>query len=159
MTFITPDPRDRRRATVEIKTALRDLSLQLALLNRQVGTRVSLKDIDLDCLDLINRHGPLTPTTLARHANLHPATLTGVLDRLERAGWITRERDPSDRRAVRVRALRDRNGELLSLYSGMNSAIDAICADYTDSDLALLTDFLTRATTAGHTATQNLSAP
>ncbi|MFG2651475.1 MarR family transcriptional regulator [Streptomyces sp. NPDC048436] len=154
-----PDPRDRRRATTEIKGALRALSLQLTLLDRQVSARVSLKDVDLDCLDLVNRDGPLTPTALAGRANLHPATLTGILDRLERAGWIARERDPSDRRAVRIRALRDRSGELISLYAGMSSSIDAICADYTEADLALLTDFLTRATTAGHAAAQHLAVP
>ncbi|GAA2076996.1 MarR family transcriptional regulator [Streptomyces albiaxialis] len=159
MSSVTPSPRDRRRATTEVKGALRELSLQLTLLDRQVSARVSLKDVDLDCLDLINRTGPLTPTALARQANLHPATLTGILDRLERAGWIARERDPSDRRAMRIRALRDRNGELVSLYAGMNSAIDAICADYTDADLALLTDFLTRATAAGQHAAQDLAAP
>jgi DNA-binding MarR family transcriptional regulator len=38
------------------------------------------------------------------------ATITGILDRLERGGWAARDRDPSDRRAVRVRALLDRNG-------------------------------------------------
>jgi DNA-binding MarR family transcriptional regulator len=158
MSSVTPDPRERRRATVGIRTALRELSLQLTLLNRQVSARVSLKDIDFDCLDLIDQHGPLSPTALGRLANLHPATVTGILDRLERAGWIARERDPSDRRAVHVRALRDRNGELLALYAGMNSAIDTICADYTDAELALLTDFLARATSAGRAAAQTLSS-
>jgi DNA-binding MarR family transcriptional regulator len=158
MTSVSPDPRDRRRAITEIRDTLRELSLQLALLNRQIGTRLALKDIDLDCLDLIHRHGPLTPTALAGRAHLHPATLTGILDRLERAGWITRERAPADRRAVHVRALRDRNPQLLSLYSEMNSAVETICADYTDSDLAVLTDFLTRTTTAGQSATRNLAA-
>ena len=48
----------------------------------------------------------------------HPATITGILDRLERGRWVARERDPTDRRAVVVRALRDRNAELFHLYSG-----------------------------------------
>ncbi|GGV66386.1 MarR family transcriptional regulator [Streptomyces longisporoflavus] len=159
MSSVRPNPRDRRRTTTEIKGALRALSLQLTVLNRQVSARLALKDVDLDCLDLINSNGPLAPTALARQANLHPATLTGILDRLERAGWIARERDPSDRRAVRIRALRDRNGELISLYAEMNSAIDTICADYSEADLALLNDFLTRATDAGQEASRNLAAP
>lgn len=53
-----------------------------------------------DCLDLINRHGPLSPSNLARQAGLHPATITGILGRRENAGWIARERDPADRRAI-----------------------------------------------------------
>jgi hypothetical protein len=53
---------------------------QLSLFNRQVGAQ-DLKDVDMDCLDLINRHGQLSPTALARRAGPHPATRTGILDR------------------------------------------------------------------------------
>ncbi|MFF7251481.1 MarR family transcriptional regulator [Embleya sp. NPDC008237] len=106
--------RRRRRATVDVKEGLRAPSLQLSLLNRQVSTHLTLRDVDLDCLDLVNAHGPLSPSALARRAGLHAATMTGVLDRLERAGWVSREPDPSDRRGTRIRALRDRNAEDLA---------------------------------------------
>jgi DNA-binding MarR family transcriptional regulator len=161
MTSVTRDAaakRRQRRLTAEIKEALRELSIQLSLLNHQVGTRADLRDVDLDCLDLINRHGPLSPTTLARRAGLHPATMTGILDRLENGGWIVRERDPNDRRAVTVRALRDRNAELYRLYSGMNSSMDRICADYREIELALLAEFLRRTISAGQTAADRLAA-
>src|SRR5215204_2311689 len=150
------DPRRRRRLNTAIKDSLRELSLQVSLLNHRVGARLALKDIDLDCLELVARHGPLTPSALARRAGLHPATLTGILDRLERGGWVTRERDPSDRRAVVVKALRDRNGELLRLYSGMNASMDEICAGYGESELELLADFLRRTAKAGGRATDEL---
>jgi DNA-binding MarR family transcriptional regulator len=149
--------RRRRRLNTSIKESLRELSIQLSLLNHQVGARLDLKDVDLDCLDLINRHGPLSPTTLARRAGLHPATMTGILDRLERDGWITRDRDPVDRRAVTVQALRDRNPELFRLYSGMNNSMDQLCAGYDDAQLELLADFLHRTTNAGQTATEQLA--
>src|SRR6266498_1470897 len=136
----------RRRLVTEIKESLRELSIQLSLLNHQVGAHADLKDVDLDCLDLISRHGPLSPSALARRAGLHPATMTGILDRLERGGWITRERDPADRRAVEVRAIRDRNTELFRLYSGMNTSMDQLCAGYSDDQLELLADFLRRTT-------------
>jgi DNA-binding MarR family transcriptional regulator len=149
--------RRRRRSTRAIKESLRELNIQLALLNHRVGARLDLKDVDLDCLELIARHGPLTPSALARRAGLHPATMTGILDRLERGGWVTRERDPSDRRAVVVRALSDRNGELLRLYSGMNASMDEICAGYGESELELLADFLRRTANAGGRATDELA--
>jgi DNA-binding MarR family transcriptional regulator len=133
------------------------LSVQLSLLNHHVGAHVDLKDVDVDCLDLINRHGPLSPSALARRAGLHPATMTGILDRLERGGWVARDRDPSDRRAVVVRALRDRNAELIGLYSGMNTSMDQICADYGDTELELLADFLRRTANAGRSATDELA--
>jgi DNA-binding MarR family transcriptional regulator len=149
--------RHRRRLSAAIKEALRELSIQLSLLNHRVGARVELKDVDLDCLDLISRTGPLSPSALARRAGLHPATMTGIIDRLERGGWVARDRGTSDRRAVLIRALRDRNSELLHLYSGMNTSVDQICAEYSDAELRLLTDFLRRTADAGRTATDELA--
>jgi DNA-binding MarR family transcriptional regulator len=149
----------RRRLTTSIKDSLRELSNQLSLLNHHVGARLELRDVDLDCLELVARHGPLCPSALARRAGLHPATVTGILDRLQRGGWITRDRDPDgpDRRTVAVRALRDRNAEMFRLYSGMNSSMDQICAGYTDAELELLADFLRRTTGAGRDATTELA--
>jgi DNA-binding MarR family transcriptional regulator len=154
----SPDAqRRRRRSTTAIKEALRELSIQLSLLNHRVGAQVDLRDVDLDCYDLINRYGPLTPSALAGRAGLHPATITGILDRLERGGWVARHRDPSHRRAVLVHALRDRNAELYRLYAGMNTAMDQLCAGYADTELELLADFLHRTATAGQDATDHLA--
>jgi DNA-binding MarR family transcriptional regulator len=154
----TDAARRRRRLITAIKESLRELSIQLSLLNHHVGAHVDLKDVDLDCLELINRHGPLSPSALARRAGLHPATITGILDRLERAGWVARERDPSDRRAVVVRGLRDRNAEIFRLYAGMNASMDQLCAGYSDEQLELLADFLRRTSNAGRDATDELAS-
>jgi DNA-binding MarR family transcriptional regulator len=147
----------RPKLTAAIKASLRELSIQLALLNQQVSARVDVRQVDLNCLDLISRHGPLSPSTLARLAGLHAATLTGVLDRLERGGWVTRERDPVDRRAVVISPVRKRNAELLRQYAGMNRAMDRLCATYDVEELKLLSDFLSRVADAGHGATDELA--
>jgi len=151
--------RRKRRQAGAIRAELRALAIQLSLLNHQVSAKLELKDTDLDCLDLIWRHGPLSPSALARLAGLHPATLTGILDRLQKGGWIARDRDPDDRRAVSLRALRDRSGELLGHYAGMNVAVEQICADYTEAELELIAGFLRRTTGAGKSATGELTAP
>ncbi|OLB66948.1 MAG: MarR family transcriptional regulator [Actinobacteria bacterium 13_2_20CM_2_72_6] len=160
MSSIAPDApearRQRRRLTTGIKDGLRELSNQLSLLNHHVSARVELKDVDLDCLDLVARHGPLSPSAIARRAGLHPATMTGILDRLERGGWVTRERDPADRRAIVVRASRERGAELFGLYAGMNSSLDRLLAGYGEAELELLADFLRRTTDAGRAATDEL---
>ena len=152
--------RRRRRLTATIKDALRDLRNQLSLLNHRVGGRLNLREVDLDCLDLIARHGPLSPSALARRAGLHPATMTGILDRLDRGGWISRGRDPDagDRRTVAVRARRERSAEVFALYAGMNASLDRICAGYTEAELELLADFLRRTGAAGREATEELTA-
>ena len=148
----------RGRLNRAVKESLRELGAQLSQLNHSVGTRLDLKAADLECLDLIARYGPLSPSALARHAGLHPATMTGILDRLERGGWIARDRDPADRRGVILRALRDRTTEVFRLYSGMNAAMDQICAGYEDDELELIADFLRRTADAGRTAVEELGA-
>ena len=152
--------RNRKRLKLKfaIKQSMRELSVQLSVLNHQVAAHLDLTDIDLDCLDFISREGPLSPSALARRTGLHPATMTGILDRLEQRGWIARDRDPSDRRAVVVRANRTRNAEVMRLYSGMNTSMDRICAGYGEPELELLADFLRRTADAGRNATDELSA-
>ncbi len=140
-----------------IKLTMREFNNQVSLLNHQVGSRVELRDVDLDCLDVIAMHGPVSPSELARRAGLHPATITGILDRLEKNGWVVRERDAADRRTVQVRALPDRAGELFRLYSGMNGAMDTILDDYDEAELAVIADFMDRATAAGRVATEELA--
>ncbi|MGH3586306.1 MAG: MarR family transcriptional regulator [Pseudonocardia sp.] len=162
MTSISSANDDRtrhRRLAREVKESLRELGNQLSLLNHHVGARVALKDVDMDCLDVVARHGPLSPSALARRAGLHPATMTGILDRLQRGGWIVRERDPeaADRRSVTVRVVRGRTAELFRLYRGMSTSLDALCAEYTEADLAMIAGFLRRTSSAGEAATDELS--
>jgi DNA-binding MarR family transcriptional regulator len=149
--------RRRQRSTSEIRNSLRELRIQLSMLNSRIGSQLELKDVDLDCFDIIESHGPLSPTALARRAGLHPATMTGILDRLERGGWIVRERDPSDRRAVVVRAIRERYAELMRQYAGMSRSMNRLLAHYSESELELIADFMRRTIEAGRDATEDLA--
>jgi DNA-binding MarR family transcriptional regulator len=149
--------RRRQRSSAQVRESLRELRIQLSLLNYRIGSRLDLKDVDLDCLDILDVYGPLSPSALARRAGLHPATMTGVLDRLERGGWIARERDASDRRAVVVRILRDRHAELMRFYSPMNRSMNKILAKYSDSELEAIADFMRRTVDAGRSATDELT--
>ena len=145
-----------RRAD-RVREALRDARVQLSVLNHHVGAGVGVRETDFDCLDLVSIHGPISPSTLAKLAGVRPATMTGVLDRLERDGWIARDRDTADRRAVLIRVRPERNAEVLALYSDMNTALDRICADYDDAQLDAIAAFLRRVQDAGVAATTTLS--
>ncbi|HEY5832862.1 MarR family transcriptional regulator [Streptomyces sp.] len=149
--------RRRKRLTNRIKDGLRDLSVQLALLNHQVGAHVDLRDSDLECIDLVSRYGPIGPTALAKRAGLHPATLTGILDRLERGGWVVRTPNPTDRRAILVRIVKEKESELAAMFSGLNTAMDGVCADYEDTELVMIADFLLRTARVSRIATDDLA--
>jgi DNA-binding MarR family transcriptional regulator len=141
-----------------VRRSLNDAALQMVTLQRRVGARLGMRDADLECYNLIHNEGPLTPGELARRTGVHPATMTGILDRLERAGWISRTREEGDRRATRISALKERNRELFDLLAGMNSEMDDVLHDYSPDELRTIASFLARTTDAGRHAAEVLAA-
>jgi DNA-binding MarR family transcriptional regulator len=151
------EARRQRRAVAEAKRNLRNLRIELAMLNHRIGGRAALKDADLDCLDVLVRHGSMSPTELSRRTGIHAATMTGILARLERDGWIVRERRENDRRAVVLAPVPDRVREIFDHYEGMNIALDDILGGYSEDELRVIVDFLERATDAGRRVTDALA--
>ena len=149
--------RARRRRIAAAKQSLRELRIELAVLNHRIGSKIEIKDLDLDCLDMIVRHGPISPTALARRVGVHLATMTGILARLESGGWIVRDRVVDDRRAVLVRGVPDKQRDIVRLYARMNSALDEILDSYSDDQIDLIVDFLRRCTQAGQMATDRFA--
>lgn len=141
-----------------IQQGLRKLTQQLHRLNDAVGARVELLPGDLEVLDMLGRDGPMSPRDITARTGIHPATLTGVLDRLESGGWLARQPDPDDRRRVIVEAILDRGGELMRLYGPMNKSISSICAAYSSDELAAIGEFLQRTAEAGIEATKDVRA-
>lgn len=148
--------RERRRAVAAALGGLRDLRIELAVLNHRIGTRVELKDLDFDCLDVVARHGPISPSVLAGRVGVHLATMTGILNRLEAGGWVTRDRAEHDRRAVVVASAPVRQRELYGIFGEMNTRMEQICDRYTDQELALIVDFLGQTAAAGRVSSDEI---
>ncbi|WP_051756942.1 MarR family transcriptional regulator [Nocardia sp. NRRL WC-3656] len=150
--------RTHRQRTNILKATLRELNTQMALLNRHFGRKVDLKDSDWTCLDLLNGQGPMSPTELSRRAGIHPSTLTRIIDRLERGGWVIRERslNVTDRRAVTIRASRARNQELYKTFDGMSKRMDDLCQRYTEDELEFITVFIRSIANAGLVSVEEL---
>jgi DNA-binding MarR family transcriptional regulator len=66
------------------------------------AARLGVSEADLRCLNIIENGRGLTAGELARQAGLTAGAVTGVIDRLERAGFARRISDSADRRRVRV---------------------------------------------------------
>lgn len=90
-------------ATVgEIAANLQTFAARVLVHNLLASEALALAPTDLVGMCLLQLHGPATPGWLAEMTGLSTGAVTGVLDRLERAGYVTRAQDPHDRRRVIV---------------------------------------------------------
>jgi DNA-binding MarR family transcriptional regulator len=87
----------------QILRSLRRISRAIDVYSRKLASEYQLTVPQLVCLRFINRIEVTTPGALAREVSLSQATVTGILDRLERRGLVLRERATDDRRRVYIR--------------------------------------------------------
>jgi len=86
----------------QILTALRRITLAIDLQSRQLMRDSGLTVPQLVVLQTLSRNGPMPASALARAVSLSQATITSILDRLERSGHALRERSTTDKRVVHV---------------------------------------------------------
>lgn len=151
-------PTGRVKLLAAFEAATRDASGQGVLYSQAVADRLGLNPTDLECLGLVMR-GPVTAGALAQASGLTTGAITGVIDRLERAGYARRGRDPADRRKVIVSATPRAARRVEPLFAPMRDAMAVAMKGYTDSQLALLIDFQTRANAAATAALVALRGP
>jgi DNA-binding MarR family transcriptional regulator len=114
-----------------------------------VATRVGLNSTDLECLDLLYLAGVTTAGTLAKHTGLTSGATTAVIDRLERAGFVKRRRDATDRRCVLVEVVPASAEWIQPLYEVLLRKIAGLNEDYDEGQLKVVVDYLSRALALG----------
>lgn len=87
----------------DVLRSLRRIIQAVDLYSRKLASQHGLTGPQLVCLREIRRHGPMNPGFLARSVSLTPPTVSGILDRLEARGLLTRQRRNRDKRQVLVR--------------------------------------------------------
>jgi DNA-binding MarR family transcriptional regulator len=124
------------------------LSTATVLFHAAVAERLGLNATDMKCYTILRQAGPLMAGDLADRTGLTTGAITGVVDRLERAGLARRARDPNDRRCVVVELVRDpeRERAIDRLYAPLGQAIMRLVQDYSPAERAMILDFITRAT-------------
>jgi DNA-binding MarR family transcriptional regulator len=140
-------PRDRpvkSEAVQELMQALRRTSAETALLSELIAERIGINETDLKCLCLIDPGVEITAGELAGLTGLTTGAVTGLIDRLEKAGFVERDRDPGDRRKVIVRPLPESDVRIKPHFEALSQAMLALCAGYSDAELTLLKDFFTK---------------
>lgn len=146
---------ERQGLVAALGAALREVSGLGVLYSHAVAARVGLAPTDLECLGYL-ADGPVSAGALAEATRLTTGAITGVIDRLERAGFATRQADPADRRRVLVQATPAAMGRVAPLYAPLEQAALGALQDYNDAELSLLLDFLQRSGEAALTALAEL---
>lgn len=138
---------DRAATEAALNQVMREASAQGVLFSQAVADRVGMNPTDLESLDILARNGSMTAGRLAELTGLTTGAITGLIDRLERRGYARREPHPTDRRSVIVRPLiENAERDLGPAYVGMSEAVDELLSRYGDEHLAVILDFMARAT-------------
>jgi DNA-binding MarR family transcriptional regulator len=148
----------RRTELIErANDAGRELSASTVRFHTALAARRGLTATEEKALDVLLREGPLTHAELGRQTGLRPASVTDLIDRLERKGYAERRPHPEDGRRVIVAPLPERiYAEVSPLFAGFVAALEKIYDRYDDAELELLTGFVVAATEAQHEATDEL---
>ena len=131
----------------ELIAAYRESTSQDGAFDALAAERLGIGLTDLTCLDLVESNGGLTAGRLAELSGLTTGAVTGVLDRLERAGLVGRTRDEADRRKVNVAVTPEHYERSGPIWRPLYEDWHALLASrFTAGELELITEFL-RATT------------
>jgi DNA-binding transcriptional ArsR family regulator len=133
---------ERGRLAAQFGEGFRKTNSLMQLLGQAAADRIGLNPTDLNCLNILSFSGELTAGELAKATGLTTASITGVADRLEEAGYVRRERDPRDRRRVVIKLvlpLAVRN--VAPVFLPLIRAWQGVVNDYTDDELRLIVGF------------------
>jgi DNA-binding MarR family transcriptional regulator len=125
-------------------------STATVLFHHAVAERLGLGPTDHKCLDLLVERGTLTGAELAALTGLTSGAITGVVARLERAGYLRREPDPQDGRRQLLHPVPERMREVAEVFAGLQSDATALVAGFDTAQLEAIARFLDRATHFAH---------
>ena len=142
----------------ELEHAMRKSSAQGAIYAAAVADSAGVSSSDMDCMDFLNLEGRMTAGRLAELTGLTTGAITGVVDRLEKAGLVRRERDPADRRKVFIATVPENIARIGRFYEHMQRGMVKLWESYSDAELRLLVEFANRGYQTMLEATEQLKS-
>jgi DNA-binding MarR family transcriptional regulator len=135
---------DRKASVDAVVRALRRVNLQGTVFGQSVAIRLGLSDSDVEALETLVDTGASTAGRLAELMGLTTGAVTRLIDRLEQSGYVRRVPDPADRRRVIVEVVPEKVEAVQSMLASLGSAGSDEIGRYTEAQLELIGDFLTR---------------
>jgi DNA-binding MarR family transcriptional regulator len=133
-----------RESIDSVLRSLRRVNLQGSFLGQSVAIRFGLSESDIETLEQLIDMGATTAGKLSEVTGLTSGAVTRVIDRLEQSGYVRRVPDPADRRRVIVEAVPEKVAAIQSTLNRLSTAGAEEMGRYSEAQLELITEFLTR---------------
>jgi DNA-binding MarR family transcriptional regulator len=136
----------------------RELSNAIVFFHESVAAHLGMSAAEWKCLGLLGQLGPATASRLAELSGFTTGAITGIVDRLERAGYVRRAPHPTDRRSVVIRPTHSKEIQkrVRPIFDSLLRAMAAIASHYSAAELATIADFFTETTEVLHAETARL---
>jgi len=126
----------------------RELSNAVVFFHEAVAAHLGMNIAEWKCLGLLGQHGPSTASRLAELSGFTTGAITGIVDRLERAGHVRRQPNPTDRRSVIVEPLHleDLQQRIGPIFQSLSKSMTAVASRYSPAELTAIAAFFTETT-------------
>lgn len=136
----------------------RELSDAIVFFHEAVAAHLGISAAEWKCLGLLREHGASSASRLAEMSGFTTGAITGIVDRLESAGYVRREAHPTDRRSVivqpqHVKQVQQRVGPI---FQSLLNAMATIASHYTAAELEAIAGFFKETTAVLHAETAKL---
>jgi DNA-binding MarR family transcriptional regulator len=123
-----------------------EMSTETILFHQALADILNLHITDHRCLYFLHSYGAMPAGRLAELTGLTTAAVTGIIDRLEEAGYVRRANDPKDRRRTIVEPVRNKKWErkIEAIFNPFHEKMHKLLSSYSDSESAFLLDVLTK---------------
>jgi len=141
-----------------ITEKFREMSTETIMFHQAVADVLDLHITDHKSLELIHRFGAMPAGRLAQLTNLTTGSVTGIIDRLEKAGYVRRINDPEDRRKTIVEPTKNKKLEkkIELIFMHLHESLHRLMSPYSDSELAFLFEATTKIIELTHEESKKL---
>ncbi len=152
------DSPEREAMISELDKAVQDNGNTNVLMVHAIAQHVGLSAAEFECASLIQDYGPFTAGELAKRCHITTGGMTGMIDRLERRGFVQRDADPNDRRRVLVRGIDnvEARKKVTKLYDPLQQSFNELIDSYNDEELAIIVGFMRKTNAMFHAAVESL---
>ncbi|MET9324021.1 MarR family transcriptional regulator [Streptomyces sp. NPDC003038] len=155
----TGDEWSRAELLARVVTESQRHHADYSLFNQALADHVGLHPTDMQCIALLDREpAPVSTGDIARLTGLTSGSATRLVDRLVKAGIVERHTDPNDRRRSLVSLAPEARERVDAAWDTPGRAFGAVLEDYSDTELAVIADYLHRAAEVGRAQAKRLTS-